>query len=305
MSTFDAEIVLEPTNISNLVLDNYYKDQIDLKSVINKGKQYNFRNSYNTYNRSSFFYQTQDDNQQFVFVSGSTIDFTIARQQDQLIDQIKYYFTLTNQNTTATNINLFQNPCAYIEYVAVYVNNKEIQKLDTYQLNLINLMTIRETAVQLKLLQLNYNQSTLAQNASVNYIINLGTFLQDSLIHFENIGDIKIRIKFYPDQTQPVNNLQLSQSQLLVETFQLTTGFNDYVLRQQKQIDYRYLDIDNKQYWLSSVNANQTYKLKLSNTCLCEPDRGLRLLRTADMSAVSIFDDVRTKKSSILFIAHI
>ncbi|KAL4463800.1 hypothetical protein ABPG74_005737, partial [Tetrahymena malaccensis] len=118
MSTFDAEIVLEPTNNSNLVLDNYYKDQIDLKAVVNKGKQYNFRNSYNTYNRSTFFYQTQDDNQQYVFISGSTIDFTIAKQQDQIIDQIKYYFTLTNQNTTATNINLFQNPCAYIEYVA-------------------------------------------------------------------------------------------------------------------------------------------------------------------------------------------
>jgi hypothetical protein len=134
--------------------------------TVNGKFNFDYRNSINTFNRSSFFLQNQhssSSNSDKVLKEGTSVEFIIQNQPDQLIEQIKYCFSLRNDGTTP--INVYSNPVAFIELVTIFANNKEIQKLDTFALNLINLLTIRETAVSLKKENLGYNNATLAAAA--------------------------------------------------------------------------------------------------------------------------------------------
>lgn len=57
MTSFFKEIVTKPANIPNIINDNYYDQMLKPNSQNIAGRQFNYRNTLQTFNRASFFFQ--------------------------------------------------------------------------------------------------------------------------------------------------------------------------------------------------------------------------------------------------------
>ncbi|KAL4436495.1 hypothetical protein ABPG74_003061 [Tetrahymena malaccensis] len=214
-----SEIFSNPDNQFLRGKDNLFNYQY---SKISTGDLVlNVRDSLYTNVRLDYITFQQTDDKKSVLNNGKQITFNIKNQPYGAIESLKYHFSITNYNSAAYSF----------------------KTIDANTLFLQNLMQVKQDSSAIQMSQKGLTPTTLAQNATAEFMIDITCFLTKNCVNFNSLGDVSIKIKFDADNTTPnIDNIQLGTSEIFVYYYELTPNQDSY-LRGLNSIDNRYLQV--------------------------------------------------------------
>ncbi|KAL4463814.1 hypothetical protein ABPG74_005751 [Tetrahymena malaccensis] len=211
--------------------------------------------------RSCYITFQQYDDKKSVLNGGKLISFYIKSQPNACIEQLIYHIGITNYLPGPYSFNTIYN---LINYIEIFNDNKTIEKLDSQELFMTNLLQVKQDTYQLQNSLKGLNPTTLAANGSAVFMIDINCFLTKQGIPMSSLGDLKIDIKFNPDNaTANIDSVQLSTSEIMVFYYEITDKQDSY-FRSLKCIDNRYLQIDHASYNWNNITAGNSFKFNLT-----------------------------------------